>query len=325
VGEQVSVRKLGCVVIFLLVGLSASCWGFEGPLQVRNQFPIYLGMAPPFFESAAVQDALWLHLSHSSVFLVKESTDWKVGMDLEMTELEIRLKKKVGPSTELGVEVPFERISKGFLDRPVAFIHDTLGTGDYDRHTRPVNEFLYDVQYLGSPVILPQERATGIGDIRVTVKQVLFERPFLLSFAGGAELPTGSTYDGFGNGSWDLFGSLLANLDLGTTYCAFGNAGLVLPGDLRGYQTIGLRNFAYGALGIEAAWWERMHFIAQLMVQGSPYPVTGIRQLDWPGVLLVLGGRYHLEKGNFEFSLTEDLDTAGAPDFILNVSYNMSF
>jgi hypothetical protein len=38
-------------------------------------------------------------------------------------------------------------------------------------------------------------------------------------------------------------------------------------------------------------------------------------------MLLVLGGRYYAGVGSFELSLTEDPNTSGAPDFILNFSF----
>jgi hypothetical protein len=57
------------------------------------------------------------------------------------------------------------------------------------------------------------------------------------------------------------------------------------------------------------------------MVQSSPYPETGIRQVDSLSILLILGGRYYFDRSALEFSLTEDPNTAGAPDFTLNVAY----
>jgi hypothetical protein len=310
-------------VLALLLLFPSAALAFDGPLQVRNQFPLYLGMDPPFFESAEVRDQVSLHLNHSSVFLVDKSTDWNIGMDLELTELEVRLKKKLGERTELGLELPFLRYSKGFLDRTLAFIHSNLHTGDYDRHTRPTNEFLYDVRYRGVPVIAPQGAEAGIGDTRLTMKQVVSEKGPLVSVLADLELPTGSAERGFGNGSIDASLAALVDFDLGPRYHGYGNLGFVMPGDLKGYQTIGLRNYAYGGAGIEAAWWERLHLIAQVVVQGSPYPLTGIRKLDWPGVLLTIGGRYRYEGSSLELSLTEDPDTAGAPDFIANLTYTV--
>jgi hypothetical protein len=86
-----------------------------------------------------------------------------------------------------------------------------------------------------------------------------------------------------------------------------------------------MRTYYYAGFGIEAAWWERFSVIVQSMVASSPYPDTGIREVDWPGVLLVFGGRYSFGSSGLEFSLTEDPDTAGAPDFILNVTGKMNF
>ena len=86
-----------------------------------------------------------------------------------------------------------------------------------------------------------------------------------------------------------------------------------------------MTNFYYAGAGIETLVWPRVSLLAQLMVQTSPYPHTGISQIDNTGMILVLGGRYYVDAGSFEFSLTEDPNTTGAPDFILNVTYKKKF
>jgi hypothetical protein len=42
-------------------------------------------------------------------------------------------------------------------------------------------------------------------------------------------------------------------------------------------------------------------------------------------MILVMGGRYYETGRSIEFSLTEDPNTCGAPDFILNVSLKMGY
>ena len=123
----------------------SSAFPFEGPLQVKNQFPIFLPVNEPYLEQAATESSFSLSLSHSSVFVVKDSAQWSAHLDIELTELNIRYKKDIPDLFELGVDVPVVRATQGFLDRPVAWIHENLGTGDYERHTRPYNDFLYDV------------------------------------------------------------------------------------------------------------------------------------------------------------------------------------
>jgi hypothetical protein len=316
------------ITLFLFIGFlmqPALAGSFDGPLQVRNQFPIFLQLDPPYLESAAVKDSAAVALSHSSVYVIVTASPWTVNMDLELTELNIRLKKTLGTRTELGLDIPFLRPTAGFLDRPLADFHEALGTGDYGRHNRPDNEFLYELLYQGSPVIIPESDKAGIGDVRVTVKRVVNDAKPLVSLMANVELPTGDAKTGYGNGSVDAAFAALIDLDLGKQYRGYGNVGLVVPGDLKGYQTIPMRTYAYAGFGVEAAWWDRFSVIVQTVVAGSPYPTTGIRQVDWPGILLTFGGRYAFRSSSLEFSLTEDPDTAGAPDFIANVTYMMSF
>jgi hypothetical protein len=246
-------------------------------------------------------------------------------MDLELTELAIRLKKRIGDRTEIGLDVPFLRPTEGFLDRPLAHLHTALGTGDYDRHERPYNSFLYEVLYQGKPVILPESDKSGIGDVRLAAKRIVLDGSSLVSILANVELPTGDAKTGYGNGSYDASLAVLVDIDLGKTYRGYGNVGAVFPGALKGYQTVPMRTYYYAGFGIEAAWWERFSAIVQTVVASSPYPDTGIRQVDWPGVLLVFGGRYSFGSSSLEFSLTEDPDTAGAPDFILNVTGKINF
>lgn len=312
------------IVLIVLVPIAAA-GSFDGPLQVRNQFPIFLPLDPPFLESAAVRDQAAVALTHSSVYVTQVKAPWTVNMDLELTELAVRLKKTFGARTELGLDVPVLRPTDGFLDRPLESFHDALGTGDYGRHERPYNTFLYELLYQGSPVIKPVSDQAGIGDVRLTIKRVVTDGAPLVSLMANVELPTGDAKAGYGNGSLDAAFAVLVDLDLGKTYRGYGNAGVVVPGDLKGYQTVSMRTYAYAGFGVEAAWWDHFSVIVQTLIAGSPYPETGIRQVDWPGVLLAFGGRYSFDASSIEFSLTEDPDTAGAPDFMLNVGYSMSF
>lgn len=292
---------------------------------MRNQFPVFLPLAPPFFERAAAGDSAAVSLTHSSVYVMQHSDLWTINMDLELTELAVRFKKRIGDRSEIGLDVPFLRPTEGFLDRPLADLHDTLGTKDYGRYERPYNTFLYEVLYQGRPVILPVSDKAGMGDVRLTFKREVIDGLPLVSVMGSAELPIGDAKRGYGNGSYDGSLAVLVDFDLGKTYRGYGNAGAVFPGALKGYETVPMRTFYYGGFGIEAAWWDHFSVIVQTLVQTSPYPRTGIRQIDWPGILLTFGGRYAYGTGSFEFSLTEDPDTAGAPDFILNVTGKIKF
>ena len=311
-----------CGSFLLLPGTVLS---FDGPLQVRNQFPLFIPLAPPFLESSSVRNSASVSVSHSSVYVTEYSPSWTVNMDFELTELAVRLKKKIGDRSEIGIDIPFFRPTEGFLDRPLEVLHDTLGTGDYGRHERPYNEFLYELERNGQPIIKAESDTSGIGDVRLTLKREMTAGSPRFSVMGSLELPTGDAKSGFGNGSYDASLAVLVDIELGKTYRGYGNAGVVFPGALKGYQTVPMRTYYYAGFGVEAAWWEHFSVIVQTLVASSPYPNTGIRQVDWPGILLVFGGRYSFGASSLEFSLAEDPDTAGAPDFIVNVTGKINF
>ncbi|NTW60514.1 MAG: DUF3187 family protein, partial [Nitrospirae bacterium] len=208
-------RSLFILFLFIVVLMQpAPAGSFDGPLQVRNQFPIFLPLDPPHLESAAVRDSATVTLTHSSVYVIETTSAWTVNMDLELTELDIRLKKTLGARTELGLDIPMIRPTAGFLDRPLDNFHDALGTGDYGRSARPYNEFLYEVLYHGKPVIIPESDKAGIGDVRMTVKRVVSDARPLVSLMANIELPTGDAKTGYGNGSVDAAFAVLVDLDL---------------------------------------------------------------------------------------------------------------
>jgi hypothetical protein len=312
-----------CLAAFLLFACPVAAVELAGPFQVKNQFPIFLYTDQPYLEPAAIGDSFSVSLSHSSVFVIEDSSAWSAHLDLELTELNFRYRRTVPGGLELGVDLPLVRATAGFLDRPLGWYHRTFGFGDYGRSTRPDNAFLYELRRNGMPVIMGENDKAGIGDVRVAVKKQLLADDLKVSVMGTVELPTGDAKVGYGNGSVDAGVALLMDKRLGQDAVWYANLGAVFPGDLKGYQTVGLRNYGYAGTGLEALAWPSLSLIGQVSVQTSPFPKTDISQIDQAAMLLVLGGRYYAERSSFELSLTEDLNTSGAPDFILNFTWKM--
>lgn len=304
---------------------SSSAFPFEGPLQVKNQFPLFLPINQPYLEQASTETSFSLSLSHSSVFVIEDTAQWSTHLDIELTELDLRYKKDIPDLFEVGIDVPVVRATAGFMDRPLAWYHRTFGFGDYGRSSRPNNDFLYDIKKDGAPVIEGENDRAGFGDVRLTVKKKILGVDPVVSILADVELPTGNARVGYGNGSVDSGLALLLDKDLGARSKLYANLGAVFPGNLKAFQTIGLDNFFYAGAGVEERVWPRVGLLAQLMVQTSPYPHTGISQIDNTGMLLVLGGRYYADSGSLELSLTEDPNTSGAPDFILNFTCKKRF
>ncbi|HXX57667.1 MAG TPA: DUF3187 family protein [Thermodesulfovibrionales bacterium] len=301
-------------LLFLLF-LASPATSFEGPLQVKNQFPLFVFLNPPYLERALPEDSLSVILSYSSDYMVKSSSDWSVGLDMETTELSLRYKKKIVNSFELGIDVPFLSFNSGFLDHFLSDYHRTFGFSDYGRSNRPANTFLYEMSKNGKLLIQADNGTIGLGDIRLTAKKALLLADPVVSLMADIELPTGSASKGFGSGGIDTGIAVLIDKRLGEKVMLYGNVGVVFTGDLKWKERVKLRDSLYGGVCVEAAPWKNFSLLGQAVFQSSPFPETGIPSLDRLSVLLSFGGRYSRGENIFELSLTEDPNTAGAPDF----------
>lgn len=298
---------------------------FEGPLQVKNQFPLFFHLDAPVLEPAVNGSSVSLGLSHSSVFMMKDSPGWVVHLDLEMSELRLKYRRVIADIVEVGVEVPVLTFSSGFMDGFLESYHGAFGLPDYGRRMRPKNEFLYEVKRNGSAVVKAEDGSVGLGDVRLSIKKELLKGDPVLSLKADMELPTGSASKGFGSGSIDGGIALLADKRLGDMFKVHANFGVVFPGDLRAEKTIALKDYFYAGAAIEAAVWKNVSLLGQVLFQSSPFPDTGIGTVDRTCALVVLGGRYSSGNSSVEFSLTEDANTAGAPDVIFNLTYKKKF
>jgi len=294
---------------------------FEGPFQVKNLYPVFLHADQPYLEKAAVENSISCSLSHSSTYTVQESEDWVIHLDMEITEINFRYKKVIKDSFEFGLDVPVLIIGGGFMDGFLEDYHEGIGFGDYGRSRRPNNEFLYEVRQ-GGDLIIEGKSGTRLGDIRIALKAPLISsEAFNVSIKGDVEIPVSSAKQGFSNGSLDAGAAILIDGRITEKIQTYWNAGVVFPGDVRGHEKINLRNFVYGGAAIEVHAGEGIILMTQLHGQSSIYPETDLQAVDRDAVMIVFGGRYRKEGKSIELSLTEDLSTSGAPDFIVNLTF----
>ncbi|RJQ15318.1 MAG: DUF3187 family protein [Nitrospiraceae bacterium] len=314
----------GVLVFVCLFFTGLPAHPFEGPLQVKNSFPIFLHADQPYLEKAAAENSVSLSLSHSSTYTVQSSADWEIGLDMEITELNLRYKRIIMDAVELGIDVPLLIIGGGFTDNFLENYHQAVGLKDpYGRGQRPHNEFLYIVRRDGRPVI-EGKSGTKIGDIRLALKKPLISGDgFSLSVRGDVELPSGNAKEGYGNGSVDAAVSLLLDKKITDSIMTNWNIGAVFPGDVKGHEEVELENFVYGGAAVEALLGSGYSLLVQVLGQSPIYPDTDLMAIDREAWLLAFGGRYEKDNGSWELSLTEDINNSGAPDYILNLTYKL--
>ena len=198
------------IIILLFFEILLPFHGFAdplaGPMEIRNQFPLFLHLNTPVLESAAVQDAFSVQFSYSSIFFLRDSPRWSVHLDMEWAELNLKYKKSFSNSLEISLDLPILSFNSGFMDNGLDWYHTTFGFPDYGRRSRPANQFLYRVKKDNNLIIEGENGKVGVGDLKLSAKKVLMkmdDQPFL-SLKGAVELPTGNPDTGYGNGSLDL-------------------------------------------------------------------------------------------------------------------------
>ncbi len=312
-----------CCIAGLCINMPASA--FDGPLRTKNQFPLFMHLDSPVFESAATVNALSSTLFYSTVFMNKQSLQWKAQLDMEIAELNLRYTRQISSLFEMGVEIPILALTSGFMDPFLSTYHSAFGFANYGRESRPSDSFLYEVQRGDKVIIRGKDNGIGLGDIKLSAKKILYEMDPLISIKAEVELPTGAALKGYGSGSLDGGFSLLIDKRLSENIMSYYNGGVIFPGKLRALETISLNTSVYGGMGLEAQISREFSLLGQVTVQTSSFPKTEIGNIDRTGVLFTLGGRYVKGKENYEFSFTEDLNTAGAPDVTITISYKKTF
>jgi hypothetical protein len=302
----------------------SSAFCFEGPLQVKNQYPIFLHADQQYLEKAAMENSMSFSLSHSSTYTVQESGHWTINLDMEITELNFRYKRIIKDVVEFSIDVPVLSLQDGFMDGFLETYHDAFGFSDYGRSERPHNEFLYEVKQDGK-LMVKGETGVRLGDIRIALKKPLMSSDgFNLSIRGDIEIPVSSAEKGYSNGSLDAGVAVLLDKRITERLMAYFNVGGVFTGDVKGYNTVELDNFIYGGAALEAGFWENVSLLAQLQGQSSIYPQTDLGAVDDNAWMLAVGFRYKKGTRSCELSLTEDINTSGAPDFIVNFTYQVN-
>ena len=108
-----------------------------------------------------IENSFSVSLSHSSVYLVRDSSEWFLGLDMEITELNLIFKRNIRDFIELGADLPLVSFSSGFMDSFINSYHEAFGFPDYGRSSRPDNKFLYEVTRKGGLIIKGENGRIG--------------------------------------------------------------------------------------------------------------------------------------------------------------------
>ena len=316
------------VVIFIFIGSTAFAESFEGPLVVKNGHPLYAALNSPSLLSAEPENSLNIDLSYASTYLLATSSDWHIGIDLETALLDIQYKHVVQEGLELGFDIPVIRYGSGFLDNIINSYHRLIGLPNaYGRRNRPENVFLLEVTRNGKEVIRGNPNETELGDVMLEAKKRLYRNASsTISVQAFMNLPTGDPNYSYGTGRANGGISALVNHRLKNNIMLYLNVGIGLIHELAAEQDLELKNYYYGGAGFEWIYSPKVLLNVQMIIQTSPFPKTGIDNIDNPSMMASFGGRCKIDpKTSFGLSVTEDPDVAGAPDIMMGLDYRYRF
>jgi hypothetical protein len=214
-------------LVLLIIILTKTSIAFDGPLTVSNDFPLSRPVGAPILMSADPETSIHLGVQYSSMNLFESSDDWRVQIDFELITLTLRIRKKILPSTEASLELPFFSFNSGILDDFLIGYHRLFDLPDYGRSNRPLNSFLYEVTRNGKTVIKGKAGEIAPGDVKAGVKHLIYDGDPLVSLYGFLEFPSGDPDRGYGNGDFDYGAAILVNKVLRQNLMAYLNGGVV--------------------------------------------------------------------------------------------------
>ena len=306
--------------------VSASADSGLGPLQVKNQYPLFLMFLTPVPESAELVQPKKLEtglaIDYSSVYLNSVSNNWQALMDMELMVLQFSAAYGLTSNLTLAANIPLVSMNGGWMDGYLADYHDYFGFPNYGRECRPQNDFGYSIKKDGEQWFDASSGGLHLADSTASVKIGLLDEKdnghFSLSFKYILKVPLGNEKHGFGSGACDHGFLLLSSINL-DSLIVYLNPGYILLSDPAiSNPKISVNNIYTLFAGIEYMVTQSWSIITQLNCFTAPLEKTGISWLDQDSIELGLGIAFKAwHRGKLELAFCEDL-TRSAPDFNLH-------
>jgi hypothetical protein len=223
-------------------------------------------------------------------------------------------------------ELAYRRLNGGTLDGFINDWHDFWNMPVGSRNRLPMDDL--HIRYTRNDVTMLDVTAdtTGVSDLPVSVGwQWLAAEKGALSAWLTVKAPTGSASDLTGSGATDVAVSLAGERSLSDRWQIFGQASVAWLGNgnvLPTYQ----ENAAWAAMG-GVTWnaWHRLDLTVQVDANSRVFG-TGQPHFDGGAVLMTFGGDYRTQGGwQFDFGITEDVQTENSPDVVFNFAVRHAF
>jgi len=258
------------------------------------------------------------------------SEEYIVRMDMEVNRYNLNLKYGALEKLEVGLEVPYLVMSKGYLDSFVENFEDAVGATAVGARKRTGKyRFNYEVIHNDKKLINTQEPPDGIGDIALSTKYMIIDEMAAsprVSVRGALKFPTASKSEYLGSGKFDYGAGLLLDKSFNRLFTYFNlNAVFINKPDF--LKEMGIKNYIIsGMLGLEYCFTERFSTILQGTLHSTPYPPTGTDPLENPGGEAALGLNYQFTaNSNWHIAVVENVYADSTPDVTFQLGGKVKF
>ncbi len=263
------------------------------------------------------------------------SSLYNINIDAEISRIALNFRYGLYENLEVGLEVPYISLSRGYLDNFVEDFESRVGaTTPRSRERQGSNNYNYSFIYNNQNLINKVKSSDGIGDIVLKAKYEILkeERNSFkpnISLRSAVKFPTGRKSDLLGSGEFDYGLGVIADKLLLKRLCLYCGLNVVFIQKPSFFSMLNLKKeIVSGLLGLEYLATERFSIVMQVTGNTTPYPSSGTNVLDEDGYDAGLGINYTWkEKKNISWRLafTENINSASSPDVTFNTGWNIGF
>ena len=312
-------------ILRTLVGASVALWAAAAgaqlaePVHVRNLNPLVSIFGLPAWDTVPIGTKFGVTAEVANHYRFSLAGNERLMLDGETVRTNFAFTHGFASGWSLGVEVPYYRVSGGFLDDAIDSWHSAFGMPDGGRNARPENEFLFAFGEPLAPSFVLTEPQSGVGDTQVKFARLIGgDQGFVVQAA--FKLPTGDETMLAGSGSSDWSVTLLRTRPLLARKRAaayYWGVGFLRAGDP---EVVDFDANTWVPTGIIGGSWQLLPefgFKGQVDVHGAFYD-SQLEEIGETAIEATLSSWRRMgRRGQIELAVVEDLNVSTAPDVVL--------
>jgi hypothetical protein len=320
-------------IVKTLAGASAALWAAAAgaqlaePVHVRNLNPLVSIFGLPAWDTVPIGTKLGVTAEVANHYRFSLVGNERLMLDGETVRTNFAFTHGFATGWSLGVEVPYYRVSGGFLDDAIDGWHSAFGMPDGGRNARPEGELLYSFGEPLAPSFVLTEPQTGVGDTQLKFARLIgSDQGFVVQ--ASVKLATGDETMLAGSGSSDWAVTLLRTRPLLARKRAAGyywGVGFVRAGDP---EVVDFDANTWVPTAIIGGNWQLLPefgFRGQIDVHGAFYD-SQLEEIGETAIQATFSAfRRTGQRGQVEFAVVEDLNVSTAPDVVVHVAAAWQF